>query len=95
MFGIPLDKLLHLLAGATFFALLQPLGVNVAFIGVILLAAAKEVYDWLRIRRAIARHEIPTHSADPVDLLFTFLGALMLFIGQCLVIVTRLLLLAL
>jgi hypothetical protein len=58
------DKFLHFVFGLALFAILIPFGTIFAFVGVLLVAAAKEVLDSLGMG-----------TSDPADFVFTLLGA--------------------
>lgn len=45
--SLPIDKICHFLVGATLFAMLLPFGMVAALLSVIVVANAKELFDYL------------------------------------------------
>lgn len=78
---IPIDKLLHLLAGAVVLALTLPLGAMLAAAAVLAAALGKEAYDaWANAQAEAAGLPTP-HTADGVDALATLLGGAAMLLG--------------
>lgn len=83
---MPTDKLLHLLAGATVFAIALPFGLVWAKGAVILAAVAKEAYD-AGTNLYAKRHGQPApHTVDWADAGATLLGGLFMHIATSLAV---------
>lgn len=63
--GIPDDKVRHALGGAFLFSLIAQFGLVIAVVAVMVIAAAKEMYD--------SRHS-DIHTSDPLDFAATCIG---------------------
>lgn len=63
--GIPDDKVRHALGGVFLFSLIAQFGLVIAVVAVMVIAAAKEMYD--------SRHS-DIHTSDPLDFAATCIG---------------------
>ena len=78
---IPIDKRLHMLAGAVLFALAQPFGLPVAGNLVLAGAIGKEAWDTVMNARAASAGQVAPHDVDGLDALATMAGGALMWLG--------------
>lgn len=78
---IPIDKRLHMLAGAVLLALAQPFGLPVAANVVLAGAIGKEAWDTFMNARAAAAGQAVPHDVDGQDALATMAGGALMWLG--------------
>ena len=76
MISLPQDKANHFFYGAVIASVLSLYSPVIALIAVIIIAAAKELNDYLGNQKLIKRGSAPIHGVEFLDFVFTVLGAL-------------------